>query len=106
MKGSIISSHHCVEIDNNVIDMFYEFKQGMMSFYVNGTHFTTSNFNPGHKQFNYSNLLELGVTMLAEHNKRQQRHQQESESDNQNNNTNENLQEDPNPSDSSNISAL
>lgn len=80
MKASINSSHHTVIIDDHQIDLFYEFDLSTMTFFVDGVHFCTSNFNPQRKALNYINIIDISATILIEHLKREERKTQPLES--------------------------
>lgn len=62
MKATIIDTHHCIEIEGNQLDLFYNFINNTIQVYINGDHYISSTFHPGRVILSYTNVLQVGTT--------------------------------------------
>lgn len=79
MKAQVISSNHTVIIDENQIDLWYNFERSWMQIFVNGEEQVGYHFSPSFKSFNYVNILEVATTILKRYRVRKESENRELE---------------------------
>lgn len=79
MKAQIISTLHTVQVDNEQIDIYYDFPTSTLQIFVEGENHLSSNFNPSRQILSYNNILDIATTYYLQHKKRRQRHEKESQ---------------------------
>ena len=62
MKAEIIDTHHTIQVHDIQIDLFYNFKDGMMTVFIDGNYFNRSRFNPSRQILSYTNILDVSTT--------------------------------------------
>lgn len=72
MKASIVSSNHTVMIDEYQIDLWYNFNNGTIQIYVNGSIVSQGNFAPTFQSFNLINIMDVATKILEHYKKREQ----------------------------------
>lgn len=81
MKAQIISTLHTIQVDDEQIDIYYDFPTSTLQIFVEGEHHLTSNFNPSRQILSYNNILDISTTYAQQHRKRRQRHEQQQQNE-------------------------
>ena len=71
MTATIIDTHHCVEINNTQLDLFYNFISNTIEVYIDGQHYISAKFHPGRVILSYTNVLQVATTYYVNYTKAQ-----------------------------------
>jgi len=83
MKAQIISTLHTIQVDDEQIDIYYDFPTSTFQIFIEGEHYLTSIFNPARQILSYNNILDISTTYAQQHKKRKQRHEQQQQNEQQ-----------------------
>ena len=72
MKARIVCSNHTIIIEEYQIDLWYNFTDGKIQIFVDGSLISQGNFHPSFSSFNLINLMDVATTILDHHKKREQ----------------------------------
>lgn len=82
LKATIVSSHHTIQINEQQVDIFYEFNFNLIQVFVDGTCLTISHYNPSRLILSYTNIIDVATTYYLSylHKQKQQHEQQQRQS--------------------------
>lgn len=62
ITATIISTHHCIQINDVQIDIWYEFTHNLMQVFADGKCIIITHYNPSRLILSYTNIIDVATT--------------------------------------------